>query len=197
MWLPAGPWAYTSPLIAPGTTLIPHPEYPGYGYAPSNPTQLYPLPRSAAVLDPGPSVGVSAGPASGETRGATETPAKVPVVIVNAAGSGTAIDYVIDGVTYKIESGEQQRLAVNPRSAILYDRGGDLGEQRYALSAGVYEFRSSDAGRALFKLRPTLPEDATRPLSVPVPKNDLPAMTGTPVTTNSRSGSDPSEPRKP
>jgi hypothetical protein len=39
-------------------------------------------------------------------------------------------------------------------STIWYDRGGDFGVQRYALSVGVYEFRSSGAGWGLVKLRP-------------------------------------------
>jgi hypothetical protein len=180
LWLPLGPWVHSPQPIPLGGTLIAHPQYPGYGYDPSNPTQLYQLPQTVPFPNPVPSEGVSAGSVSGSTPGVTATPAQVPVVIVNAGESGIAIDYVIDGVAYKTESGQQQRLAVSPTSTILYNRGGDLGEQRYALSAGVYEFRSSDTGWALFKLPPTPPEDASRSLFVLVPKNDLPATTGAP-----------------
>jgi hypothetical protein len=178
--LPPGPWVPWPQPIPMDSTLIPHPQYPGYGYYPSNPTQLYQLPQPASFPSPSPSGSVSAGLASGSTPGATAPPAQVPVVIVNAGPSGTAIDYVIDGVAYKTESGQQQRLAVSPTSTILYNRGGDLGEQRYALSAGVYEFQSSDTGWALFKLPPTPTEDASRSLSVLVPKNDLPAASRAP-----------------
>jgi hypothetical protein len=180
MWLPVGPWVHVPPRIPLGETLIAHPQYPGYGYYPSNPTQLYQLAQPGSLPDPQPSEGVSAGSAPGLPPGATTTPAQFPVVIVNAGQPGTAIDYVIDGVAYKTETGQQQGLAVSPGSTILYNRGGNLGQQRYALSAGVYEFQSSDTGWALFKLRPTPREDASPSLSVLVPKNDLPATTGGP-----------------
>jgi hypothetical protein len=185
MLLPPGPWAHQAQPILPGATLIADPQHPGYGYDPSSPTQLYPLPQSTSLPKPGLPEAVS----DGSVSESTPTPAQVPVVIVNAGRSGTAIDYVVDGFTYKIESGQHQRLSVGPTSTILYDRGGDLGDQRYALSPGVYEFRSSDSGWALFKLRPTPPEDAIRSLSVPVPKNDLPATTGAPKAGESRENS--------
>ena len=98
-------------------------------------------------------------------------------MIVNAGEPGAVIDYVINGVAYKTESGQHQRLDVSPRSTIVYDRGGDLGQQRYALSAGVYEFQSNDAGWSLFKLKPP-PADASKAMTVVVPKNDLPATSG-------------------
>jgi hypothetical protein len=180
MWLPAGPWVPRPRPIPLGATLIPHPQYPGYGYDPSNPAQLYRLTQAATLQNPDPSGGVSAGSAAGSTPGAIATPSRVAVVIVNAGPSATAIDYEIDGVAYRTESGQQKRLAVGPTSTILYNRGGDLGVDRYALSAGVYEFRSSGTGWALFKLPPTPPEDASRSLSVLVPKNDLPASTRAP-----------------
>ncbi len=180
MLLPGGPWVPTPRKIPLEATLIPHPQYPGYGYYPSNPTQLYPLPQPALSPDPGPSEKGSAGPASGSASGATATPAPVSVVIVNAGPPGAAVEYVIDGIASRIESGQQQRLAVGSTSTILYDRGGDLGEQRYALSAGAYEFRASGTGWALFKLPPTLREDANPSLSVAVPRNDLPATSGAP-----------------
>jgi hypothetical protein len=174
LWLPPGPWVPRPQPIPLDATLIPHPQYPGYGYYPSSPTQLYPLPQPVSLPGPGPSGGLPAGPASGSTT----APAQVSVVIVNAGQAGTAIDYVIDGVAYKTEGGQNQRLAVGPASTIVYERGRDLGEQRYRLSSGVYEFRSSETGRALFKLRPTTRDDAGRSPSALVPKNDLPAATG-------------------
>jgi hypothetical protein len=162
MWLPAGPWVSPSPRIPVGETLVAHPQYPGYGYYPSNPAQLYQLPQAA--IDP------SAGAA----------PDQVAVVIVNAGEPGPAIEYVVDGRTYKIESGQHQRLVVKPRSTILYDRGGELGGQRYTLSAGVYEFRSGTHGWALFKLKATARDDASGSRSDAVPKNELPIMSVAP-----------------
>jgi hypothetical protein len=160
MWLPAGPWVPLPRSIPPGETLIAHPQYPGYGYYASNPTQLYQLPQPEA-----PSI-----------LPTTTAETQFAVVISNAGPSGATIDYVIDGVAYSTESSQHQRLVVSPRSTIVYNRGGDLGVQRYSLSAGVYEFQSHEAGWALFKLKPP-PADAGRSLSVVVPKNDLPATT--------------------
>jgi hypothetical protein len=161
MWLPAGPWVPLPRSIPMGETLIAHPMYPGFGYYPSNPTQLYQLEQPGTLPAPG----------------AAQAPAQFPVVIKNAGKPGTTIDYVINGVAFKTESGQHERLAVSPRSTIVFDRGGELGQQRYALSAGVYEFQSSDAGWSLFKLKPP-PANASPSLSVVVPKNDLPATTG-------------------
>ncbi len=81
-------------------------------------------------------------------------PAGVSVVIVNAERTGVTVSYVVDGVVYKTGSGGEQRLVVAPTGTIAYDRGGDFGVQRYALSAGAYEFRASETGWALVKLRP-------------------------------------------
>ncbi len=177
--LPAGPWVHPPQAIPLDATLVPHPDYPGYGYYPSNPTQLY------LLAQPAPSDPASDGSASGSTPGATTAPAHVAVVIVNAGPSGTAIDFVINSVAYKTESGQHQRLAVSPKSTILYDRGGDLGEQRYTLSAGVYEFRSGDAGWSLVKLQRATREDVSEALPDLVPKNELPAPTGAPSASKS------------
>jgi hypothetical protein len=80
--------------------------------------------------------------------------AGVSVVIVNPARTGVAVSYVVDGVVYRTASGDQRTLVVAPTATIAYDRGGDFGVQRYALSAGAYEFRVSETGWTLVKLRP-------------------------------------------
>ena len=77
------------------------------------------------------------------------------MVIANPEQMRVAVNYVVDGVSYKTESGRVQRLVVGPSSTIIYDRGGAFGVDRYALSAGVYEFRASDRGWVLVKLRAT------------------------------------------
>ncbi len=140
--------------ISLSAALVPHPQYPGDGYYPSNPTQFYKFPQPAPVLNPAPGGGASSNAASGSTP-STTTRAEVSVVIRNPEQTGVAVNYVVDGITYKTENGSVQRLVVGPSSRILFDRSGDFGVQRYAISAGVYEFRSSDTGWALVKLRPT------------------------------------------
>jgi hypothetical protein len=177
MWLPAGPLMPPPLRVAPGETLVAHPQYPGYGYYPSNPAQLYQLPQAAS--DP------SAGAA----------PEQVAVVIVNAGEPGTAVEYVVDGLSYKSESGQQQRLVVRPRSAIVYDRGGELGAQRYTLSAGVYEFRSGTDGWALFKLKATARDDAGESPFDVVPRNELPIMSVAPEG-GGESGVDRAQPQR-
>jgi hypothetical protein len=149
-----GPTPPLPQLIALSAVLVPHPQYPGYGYDPSDPTQLYQLPQPAPVLNPAPGGGASSHPSPGSTPAPT-TRAQVSVVIRNPEQAGMAVNYVVDGFAYKTASGGLQRLVVGPSSTIRYDRGGAFGVQRYALSEGVYEFRASDTGWALVKLRPT------------------------------------------
>jgi hypothetical protein len=126
-----------TPPVPPNPTLIPHPQYHGYGYFPSDPTHLYRLPETAA---PG---------------GTTAAPPQASIEVVNAGGPGTAVDFSIDDATYRVEGGRQQAIGVGPSSTIRYDRGGGLGSQRYALSAGRYEFRPGEAGWVLMKVVPT------------------------------------------
>ncbi len=162
MWLPVGPWVPRPKPIPPGETLVAHPQYPEYGYYPSNPAQLYRLPQAAGY------------------PGAVAASAELGVVIVNAGKPGTAVEYVVDGFVYKTESGQHQELAAGPGSTIRYQRGGELGEQRYALTAGVYEFRSVDKGWSLVKLKPAPAKDASGSPSDVVPRNELPMMTVAP-----------------
>lgn len=147
------PLAFTThpqriPPVAPNPALILHPQYPGYGYFPSDPSHLYRLPQPASVTSAETPGGASPAPAPAAT-------AEIPIEVVNAGRPGTNVDYIIDGVAYKVEGGRRQKLAVGPASTIAYDRGGGLGEQLYSLPAGVYEFRPADSGWAFVKLRPT------------------------------------------
>lgn len=165
--------------ITPGATLIPHPQYPGYGYYPANPTQLYQLKRPGPGSNPAPAGMAAASSAVGSTPGARTSPARVSVVILNSERSGGPVNYVVDRVTYKTDSGRLQRLAVGPSSSIAFDRGGDFGVQRYALSAGVYEFRTSDRGWALFKVDSAPREESSEPLPA-LPGPATPARTASP-----------------
>jgi hypothetical protein len=160
----------TPPLPQPtalSAALVPHPQYPGYGYDPSNPTQLYHLTQPAPVLNPAPGGGASSHSAPGSTPGTT-TRAQVSVVILNSEQTGVAVNYVVDDITYRTESGGLQRLVVSPSSTIRFDRVGAFGVQQYTLSAGVYEFRSSEMGWALVRTG-TGTQLETRTSRVPVP----------------------------
>jgi hypothetical protein len=95
-------------------------------------------------------------PAAGSAATVTVPPQVSVVVIQNPEQSGLAVNYVVDGVTFRTEPGGRQSLVVGPSSTICFDRGGDFGVARYALSAGVYEFRSSAAGWGLVKLKSTV-----------------------------------------
>jgi hypothetical protein len=138
-----------APAAAPGASLTPHPQYPGYGYYPSDPTQLYVLPQPA----PSPPANTTQ-ESSGASTASPPPSVRVSVTILNSAETGGPVNYVVEGAVYTTESGESQRILVSPSSAILYDRGAEFGVQRYTLSSGVYEFRVSEKGWALYKLAP-------------------------------------------
>jgi hypothetical protein len=76
----------------------------------------------------------------------------IPITIVNAEPTGDGVAFAVDGVTYQAPAGSRQDLAVAPDSHITYDAGGSLGQRRYRISTGVYEFRSTALGWALYKL---------------------------------------------
>lgn len=137
------PWVPYQPPIPMGATLIPDPRYPGYGYLPADPTQLYRLPQPSISPAPAPS-GAAPAPAP--------APARASVLIRNGGQPGAAIGYVVDGVSYRTDGGGVQELAVGPSSTIVYERGGAAGVQRYRLAEGVYEFRPGAAGWALYRL---------------------------------------------
>ena len=76
----------------------------------------------------------------------------MPVTIINSGPVGDAIAFDIDGVAHEAPAGSKQELSVAPGSKIAYDAGGSLGQRRYNVSPGVYEFRSTAEGVALYKL---------------------------------------------
>jgi hypothetical protein len=135
-----------TPPVPPTPALIAHPQYPGYGYFPSDPYHLYRLPPPASATN-------AVAPADGSTvRDPAAAAAHIPIEIVNAGRPGTNVECVIDGVAYQIEGGGRQKLDVGPKATVAYDRGSGLGTQRYALAAGMYEFRPSEVGWGLFKV---------------------------------------------
>ena len=76
----------------------------------------------------------------------------ITITIVNAEQAGAGVAFSIDGITHQAPAGSRQDLAVAPDSHITFDAGGSLGQRRYRLSPGVYEFRSTAEGWALYKL---------------------------------------------
>ncbi len=78
-------------------------------------------------------------------------PSKIPITIVNAGPAGAGVAFSIGGVSYQAAGGSRQQLLVDSDSTISYDGGGSLGRRRYLISPGVYEFRSTGEGWALYK----------------------------------------------
>ena len=151
------PWVSARSLrrpapVPPSPTLIAHPQYPGYGYFPSDPNYLYRLPAPASVANAGTSGDASTVPVPAP---APMPGARTPIEIVNAGPPGTTVDYFVDGVAYRIEGGDRQTLYVAPRSTVAFNRGSGFIKERYLLSAGVYEFRPVASGWAFFKVSPT------------------------------------------
>ena len=79
----------------------------------------------------------------------------ITITIVNAEPAGAGVAFAIDGVAHQAPAGSREDLTVTPDSIITYDGGGSLGQRRYLLSPGVYEFRSTAEGWALYKLSGT------------------------------------------
>jgi hypothetical protein len=79
----------------------------------------------------------------------------ISITIVNAAPAGDSVAFAIDGVSHQAAAGSRQDLSVAPGSNITYDGGGSLGQRRYLLSQGRYEFRKTAEGWALYKLSGT------------------------------------------
>jgi hypothetical protein len=85
-------------------------------------------------------------------RGPMPVAPKIAITIVNAEQAGDDVAFSIDGITHRAPAGSRENLAVAPGAHITYDAGGSIGDRRYRLSPGVYEFRSTGEGWALYKL---------------------------------------------
>jgi hypothetical protein len=91
-----------------------------------------------------------------QTQGTMAVTPTVSITIVNAGPAGASIAFAIDGVAYQAAGGSRQDLVVAPDSIITYDGGGSIGPRRYRISTGLYEFRPTAEGWALYKL-PDMP----------------------------------------
>lgn len=142
----------------PGQTLVPHPQYPGYYYYPSNPGQLYYYPNQPPQAMPsanGPAqVQPNALPGPVSAANTASAPA-ISVTIRNQDSSGLSINYTVNGTPYSTANGSVQTLDVPARAQIAFDRGGAFGATRYTLAAGLYDFQITERGWDLYKQRPT------------------------------------------
>jgi hypothetical protein len=86
------------------------------------------------------------------TPSPTSSAPTIAITIVNAEPAGGGVAFAIDGVPHQADDDSSQDLKVAPGATITYDAGGPLGERRYRLSPGVYEFRLNAEGWALYKL---------------------------------------------
>ncbi len=83
------------------------------------------------------------------------TPTPITITIDNSGPPGVSIDFAIDGVAQQFAGGSHKELTVPPDSIITYDGGGKIGQRRYQITAGKYEFRSTPDGWDLYKLDST------------------------------------------
>ena len=124
--------------------LVPHPTLPNRFYYPSNPGQLYFVPGNdpvASIPTPAPrNISTAVSPKN------QKPVVRIKVRIYNPATNNVPISYAIDGRELTIESGDSTDLDVNEGSVITFNRGDSLGDARYRLSRGVYEFGYTDSG---------------------------------------------------
>ncbi len=162
--------------------LVPHPQYPGYYYYPTQPSQLYyyQTPPPAQGTSPAPATYVgppgqvgqgSLGPVGAPAAGiAPVNPVTfnvgppirtITVLISNPAETSVPINFAVDGTAYSVPSGYTQKIVGTASSIIEFDRGELNGDGRYRLSEGAFEFRYTERGWELFK----------KPINPPVPSN--------------------------
>ena len=136
----------TVPNAGVAESLQPHPQYPGYYYYASNPGQLYYYPGQVAPA------AASTTPAATPTVAANSRPVQpITVRFVNPEEYGVAMNFAIDGAAQSVPSGFTQTLDATSTSVIEFNRGEGLGNARYSLSAGTYEFQFGDDGWQCFK----------------------------------------------
>jgi hypothetical protein len=80
------------------------------------------------------------------------TPATTSATIFNVAPASISVTFSIDGVSTQSAGGSRQDVIVAPGSIITYDAGGSLGQRKYSITQGLYEFRSTAEGWVLYKL---------------------------------------------
>jgi hypothetical protein len=140
--------AVSAAAIAQAATPIfaPNPWWPAAGpYSTPNPN---PSPYPTSTASPYPTSAPSLYP----TPGAVAAGPTTTITLVNAEPPGPGLAFAVNGVAHQSLGGSRQELAVAPNSVITYDSGGSLGQRRYLISAGRYEFRLAAEGWSLYKL---------------------------------------------
>lgn len=72
-------------------------------------------------------------------------------IVYNSKTSPTTVNYVTDGASYDLKPGESRSHHVTANSRIIYNRGGNLGNQEYRLDTGMYRFAIEDRAWQLTK----------------------------------------------
>lgn len=132
-----------------------YPSYNGYyypGYYNGGSAQPY------AVQRP-----VTGSPASGGTG--------LPIKIVNPAANNTTLSYVLGGSLYTISPGSSQDLVHDRSWVIEFNRGGNFGQARYTLEAGLYTFTGTDHGWDLYQ-QPSASSGSAVPPPNPLPPDN-------------------------
>lgn len=90
------------------------------------------------------------------------------VVIINPTRNGVTLNYQIDGKTYRIDAGIQQKVTSKGEFEVRFDRGANLGQTAFKLSSGRYEFRYNGSGQGwdLVRLDPPVPAPAAEPAPI-------------------------------
>jgi len=73
-----------------------------------------------------------------------------PIQISNPAANGATISYVISGHQFKMDAGQSQKLE-DKNWVIEFHKGGNLGNARFSLRPGYYEFTMGENGWEFFR----------------------------------------------
>jgi hypothetical protein len=76
------------------------------------------------------------------------------IIISNPADSGQPLSYLLNGHEYTIQPGHEQKFAEDRDWVIAFGSGGKLGDVKYSLHEGSYQFRSGSDGWELQKQQP-------------------------------------------
>ena len=134
--------------IAPG-----FPVEPGYPVYPADPGYVG---DPGVVVVGGDSAGmaVATPAASAVAEAAPAPPTAIPtaggkVLLQNLQANGGSVNYVLNDLhAYEMKAGQQQELAARAAGpwTIAFDRGGNFGTAKYALTGGTYLFTLTDKG---------------------------------------------------
>lgn len=97
------------------------------------------------------------------------------VTVRNPAASDVKLTYLLDDQReHEIAAGETQKLMEKRSYVVSFDRGGEHGTARYAISEGVYEFTMTDHGWELYRQKETPADKQADPKVKPNPLPEVP-----------------------